>query len=362
MCSELQMRQTCSGARVVFIRAISNKGSTYMSERLFHEEVAYFNQKFAEAVEEKLRSCHNEIMYDALTYIKDTGGKRLRPIICLLSAEAVGDSREKALSTAIAIELLHNASLVHDDIIDENFIRRKNPSNPARYGEKKAIVIGDLLFGLSCEMLSRCGVPKVVGLVSSAVADIAMGQYLEFTLRSLQEASEHSYMEVATLKTAATFRASAEAGAVLGGGTEAEIESLREYGNNLGIAFQIQDDILDICGEPAKTGKPVGLDIKNGERTLLVIHALHHSTYQDQEYIRSILFHECDPETIAIDRVRTILIESGSIEYALQRSAGLVNSARDCIAGLKESEAKQKLQFIADFSQKRITKYVLNTV
>jgi geranylgeranyl diphosphate synthase type I len=333
-----------------------------MSERLFHEEVAYFNQKFAEAVEEKLRACHSEIMYDALTYIKDTGGKRLRPIICLLAAEAVGDSREKALSTAIAIELLHNASLVHDDIIDENVIRRKNPSNPARYGEKKAIIIGDLLFGLSCEMLSRCGVPRVVGLVSSAVADIAMGQYLEFTLRSLQEASEHSYMEVATLKTAATFRASAEAGAVLGGGTAAEIESLREYGNNLGIAFQIQDDILDICGEPAKTGKPVGLDIKNGERTLLVIHALHHSSYQDQEYIRSILFHERDPETIDIDRVRTILIESGSIDYALQRSAGLVNSARDCIAGLKESAAKQKLQFIADFSQKRITKYVLNTV
>ncbi|HDS44550.1 MAG TPA: polyprenyl synthetase family protein [Methanomicrobia archaeon] len=333
-----------------------------MRERLFHEEVAYFNQKFAEAVEEKLRACHNEIMYDALTYIKDTGGKRLRPIICLLAAEAVSDSREKALSTAIAIELLHNASLVHDDIIDENVIRRKNPSNPARYGEKKAIVIGDLLFGLSCEMLSRCGVPKVVGLVSSAVADIAMGQYLEFMLRNLQEASEHSYLEVATLKTAATFRASAEAGAVLGGGTAVEIERLREYGHNLGIAFQIQDDILDICGEPEKTGKPVGLDIKNGERTLLVIHALHHTTQQDQEYIRSILFHKRDPETIAIERVRDILIESGSIEYALQRSAVLVNRARDCIEGLKESEAKQKLQFIADFSQKRITQYVLNTV
>ena len=233
-----------------------------MNEERFQEEVQYFNCKMGEVIEEKMQGCSNMILYDALTYIKNTGGKRLRPIICILSAEAVGGPREKALSTAVAIELLHNASRVHDDIIDENYIRRRNPSNPAMYGEKKAIVIGDFLFGTSCEMLARCGVPEVVGLVSKAVSDIAMGEYLEFTLRTLQEATEESYMEVAELKTASTFMASAEAGAILGGGSEVEIENLRIYGKNVGIAFQIQDDILDICGDPAKTGKPVGLDIK----------------------------------------------------------------------------------------------------
>lgn len=254
-----------------------------MEEKQFQEEVQYFNCKLSEVIEQKMQWCSNKILYDALNYIKDTGGKRLRPIICLLSAEAVGGSREKALFTAIAIELLHNASLVHDDIIDGNHVRRRNPSNPARYGEKKAIVIGDFLFGLSCEMLSRCGVPEVVGLVSSAVSDIAMGQYLEFTLRTSQEATEQSYMEVAELKTASTFMASTEAGAVLGGGSEVEIERLRNYGKYLGIAFQIQDDILDICGDPARTGKPVGLDIKNGERTILIIHALNHSKPSERE-------------------------------------------------------------------------------
>ena len=163
-----------------------------MRERQFQEEVRYFNRKLTEVIEQKMRRCSNKILNDALNYIMATGGKRLRPIICLLSAEAVGGSRDKALSTAIAIELLHNASLVHDDIIDENSIRRRNPSNPARYGEKRAIVIGDFLFGLSCEMLARCEVPEVVGLVSSAVSDVAMGQYLEFMLRkrNLQEVSE----------------------------------------------------------------------------------------------------------------------------------------------------------------------------
>lgn len=330
----------------------------------FQEEVQYFNRKFSEVIEQKLQGCHNEILYDALSYIKDTGGKRLRPIICYLSAEAVGGSREKALSTAIAIELIHNASLVHDDIIDDNYIRRKNPSNPAMYGEKTAVIIGDLLLGLSCEMLARCAMPEVVSLVSNAISDTAMGEYLEFKLRNLQEATEQSYMEVAELKTAATFMASTEAGAMLGGGNEVEIENLRNYGKSLGIAYQIQDDILDICGETAKTGKPVGLDIKNGERTLLVIHALNHSEYPEKEYIKAILSQ--DRETggfdidIDIDRVRRILVNSGSIDYALRLSEGFVRTAINCIAELEDSEAKQKLQFIADFSVERINNYVSN--
>lgn len=332
-----------------------------MKKVLFQEEVQYFNHKLSAVIDQELEGCNNEILYDALSYIKDTEGKRLRPIICLLSAEAVGGSREKALFTAIAIELLHNASLVHDDIIDENYIRRKNPSNPARYGEKKAIIIGDLLFGLSCEMLARCGVPEVVGLVSNAVADIAMGQYLEFTLRTLQDVTEQSYMEVAELKTASTFMASAEAGAVLGGGSEVEIEKLRDYGKNLGIAFQIQDDILDICGDPAETGKPVGLDIKNGERTLLVIHALNHSETPGKEYIKAILSRDSELGSFDIDRVRRILVDAGSIDHALQLSERFVRNARTCIAGLEDSEAKQKLQFIADFSQERIKIHVSNT-
>lgn len=329
-----------------------------MEEKQFQEEVQYFNCKLSEVIEQKMQGCSNKILYDALNYIKDTGGKRLRPIICLLSAEAVGGSREKALSTAIAIELLHNASLVHDDIIDENHVRRRNPSNPARYGEKKAIVIGDFLFGLSCEMLSRCGVPEVVGLVSSAVSDIAMGQYLEFTLRTSQEATEQSYMEVAELKTASTFMASTEAGAVLGGGSEVEIEGLRNYGKNLGIAFQIQDDILDICGDPARTGKPVGLDIKNGERTILIIHALNHSKPSEREYIKEILTKKREFGGFDIDRVREIFVNSGSIDYALLLSNELVKEAKNCIAGLEDSEAKRKLQLITDLTAERIENQV----
>lgn len=332
-----------------------------MKEEQFQEEIQYFNRKLSGVIEQKMRRCSNKILYDALNYIMDTGGKRLRPIICLLSAEAVGGSRDKALSTAIAIELLHNASLVHDDIIDENYIRRRNPSNPIRYGEKKSIIIGDFLFGLSCEMLARCGVPEVVGRVSSVIPDIAMGQYLEFSLRvrNLQEVTERAYLEVAALKTASMFMASTEAGAMLGGGSKAEIENLYNYGKNLGIAFQIQDDVLDICGDPAKTGKPVGLDIKNGEKTILVIHALNHSNPSEKDYLLEALSKKRDIASSDIDRVREIFINSDSINYTIQLSNDLVMDAKSCIAGLEDSEAKEKLRYIADFTAERIEKHAL---
>jgi geranylgeranyl pyrophosphate synthase len=332
-----------------------------MDEKQFQEEVQYFNFRMGEVIEQKMQRCSNEILYDALNYIKDTSGKRLRPIICLLSAEAAGGSREQALFAAIAIEFIHNASLVHDDIIDDNYIRRKTLSNPAMYGEKKAIVIGDLLFGLSCEMLGKCRVPEVVGLISSAILDVAMGEYLEFTLRTSQEATEQSYLEVATLKTASTFMASAEAGAMLGGGSKAAIENLRNYGKNVGIAFQIQDDILDICGDTAKTGKPVGLDIKNGERTILLIHALNHSERSEREYISEIMAGKRELDRFDIDRMREIFIKSGSIDYALQLSNKLVRAAKRSIAGLEESEANSKLQLITDLTAKRIENPVLDT-
>ena len=324
-------------------------------------EVQYFNRKLAEVIEQKMQGYSHKILYDVLNHIQDTGGKRLRPIICILSAEAVGGSRDKALFTAVAIELLHNASLVHDDIIDENYVRRENLSNPARYGVKRAIVIGDFLFGLSCEMLALCRVPEVVGLVSSTVSDIATGQYLEFSLRlrDLQEVTEQSYIEVAALKTASTFMASTEAGAMLGGGSETEVENLRLYGKNLGMAFQIQDDVLDICGDTAKTGKPVGIDIQNGERTILAIHALNHSSASEKEYLSEILSKKKEVERYDIDRVRAIFIESGAINYAIQLSNELVTTAKNCIAGLEDSEAKKKLQFIADSAGERIEKQAL---
>jgi len=334
-------------------------------EQQFQEEVGYFNRRLSEILGAEMHEGRtNKILHEVLNYLREVGGKRLRPVLCLLSAEAVGvrgaggagsrEKREKALTTAVAIELLHNASLVHDDIIDENSVRRKNPSSPAKYGEKRAIVIGDFLLGLSCEMLARCGVPAVVGLVGSAISDVARGQYLEFSLRlkNPEEVTEQTYLEVAGLKTASTFVASTTAGAILGGGSEAEVESLRDYGRNLGVAFQIQDDLLDLCGDPAKTGKPSGLDIKNRERTLLLVHALNHSKPSEKAYLREIFssgsnFLSDSEAELEIERVREIFLNTGSVDYAIRLSHDFLTAARKSVAGLADSEAKEKLELVA---------------
>ena len=350
------------------------------------EEMQYFNRKFAEALN-RLSSCElceggeggsngecvrvpesvkgwslklRGILSESLEQIKDGGGKRIRPIICILSAEAVGGDREDAIDVAIAIELLHNASLIHDDILDNNVMRRKKPSNPAMFGEKKAIIVGDFLFGLSCMFLAACGVPSVVEKVSEAVAETSAGECIEFLRRESEKSDEHSYFEVVSLKTASVFRASAEAGAILGGGDDASIQHLRAFGLNLGIAYQIQDDILDIFGDPAETGKPLCLDIMNGERTILLMHAMRHANAEERAFLASLRGKEISEADIK--RVQRIMIERGSVEYAFRISERFLHAACEHLQNLrpprteKERKARRKLSLVADLSVKRLEK------
>ena len=309
------------------------------------EEIEYFENRLSEALAKRG-------FEEALAYVK--GGKRLRPLICILAAEAVGGDRERALPAAIAIELIHNASLIHDDVIDENMIRRRAPTAFAKHG-KKAIILGDLLFALSCEMLAKCG-SRVMTLVSRAISDIAVGQYMEFSLRHAEDVSEDAYFKIAELKTASSFIASAEAGAILGGGSEAEIQQLREFGRMLGIAYQIQDDIIDILGDPdAET--PLGLDIKNGEKTIIVIHALNQASRQEREFIlESLSQGYVDADTLL--KIRELFLKLGSIEYSLNLFDEFVRKSKACLNPLKETASKRKLVLIPDIIAEKLDSVV----
>ncbi|MDF2955269.1 polyprenyl synthetase family protein [Candidatus Alkanophaga liquidiphilum] len=305
------------------------------------EETKYFEDKLSEVFVEKG-------FEEALTYVK--GGKRLRPLICILAAEAVGGDREKALPAAIAIELVHNASLIHDDILDENMLRRGAPTAFAKHG-KKAIIIGDFLFALSCEMLARCG-SRVMTLVSKAISDIAIGQYLEFSLRHAESVSEAAYFKIAELKTASSFVASAEAGAILGGGSEDDIRRLREFGRTLGIAYQIQDDIFDILGDPADE-TPLGLDIKNGEMTIIVVHALEHANAREKEFILETMSKgDVDADTLL--KMRELFLHLGSIGYAFGLFEEFVREAKAHLSTLSESAPRRKLMLLPDIIAERL--------
>ena len=220
---------------------------------------------------------------EASLHLVKAGGKRLRPCLTLACCEVVGGRAEGALETAAALELLHTFSLIHDDIMDHSPLRRGVRTVHRIWGEPMAILAGDALFAKVFEALSlnasRIGMDgrrtaELFRLVSRASFELSQGQALDLLLSRRLNLTEEEYVRMVSLKTGALMRACASAGALLGGGTPSQVRRLGRYGENLGIAFQIQDDILGLVGEKEEMGKPVGSDLREGKRTLVVCLAL----------------------------------------------------------------------------------------
>jgi len=225
-------------------------------------------------------------VYEPMRHVVDAGGKRIRPTLCLLACEAMGAPPERALPTAVGIEFLHTFTLVHDDIMDKDLLRRNRPTVGALWGDEVAITVGDGLFALAFKAFARnAEVPgvdatralRVVREAAEASLDLAQGQALDILYAKRGDVSVEEYLEMIRLKTGVLLDFSLRAGAVLGGGSEADVRTVSRFGAPLGIAFQIRDDVLGLIGDERALGKPVGSDIKAGKRTLAVCHALRRS-------------------------------------------------------------------------------------
>ena len=266
-------------------------------------------------------------LYEASSHLLKAGGKRLRPTMLVLSSRVVGGDEASSLPAAAAIELLHNFTLVHDDIMDRDDFRRGLPTVHKIWGEATAILAGDLLFSRSFEMMLRTldvGVPVervIEGLkyLAWAATTVAEGQALDMSFEEKEKVSEMEYLEMVEKKTAALFKASMVIGAVIGGGEDKNISLLGEYGRLLGIAFQIQDDILGVVGDEKVLGKPVGSDIREGKKTIIIIHALENASANEREKILSVLGDQSASRE-EVQEVIDILRDVGSIDYA--RSKG----------------------------------------
>lgn len=281
------------------------------------------------------------------------GGKRVRPIICIASCELVGGRKEDVFQAAIAVELLHNASLIHDDIVDRDRIRRGKPTIAAQYDDFTAMLVGDLLFSISFKVASRYYTdPRVMGTLSQSVFDMVNGGSLGVKLRDEINVDEQSYFEIAELKTAALFRAAATLGATCGGAEQSKIDSMSKFGTTLGVAFQIKDDILGLIGNEEETGKPVNSDLKNREKTLMAIHALKNAKGSDAEALRRFYTRE-RADGVSPEIVKKIFERAGSIDYAIDKSWALVKEARGLIADLPTREGKNVLNYICDFAVTR---------
>lgn len=302
-----------------------------------------------------------EILTRASRHLLEAGGKRLRPCLTLLSCEAVGGKVEDAIEAAAALELLHTFTLIHDDIMDRDEFRRNVKTVHTIWGEPIAIIAGDALFAKVFEALAanarRLGLPadKTLDLfetVSRASFEICQGQALDMLFEGKRDVGEAEYLAMVNSKTGALMRASAKVGGLLGGGGPEQIRALAEYGRLVGIAFQIRDDILGLTGERDKFGKPIGSDIREGKRTLMVVRALEVAGPSDQAKLLRALGNE-RATGAEIAAAIEVIKRTGAIEYAEKKAEEFVASAKSKLKVLPNSKAKRLLLELADFAAKR---------
>ena len=233
-----------------------------------------------------------QTLYDAAQYILAIGGKRVRPVCVLMGNELFADINQDAWQVAAAIELFHNFSLIHDDIMDKAPLRRGMQTVHAKYGDATALLAGDVMFAQAYDYLTRIDlsyVQKIIKLFNQTSKEVCEGQQIDMDFEQMQNVGMQQYIQMITLKTSVLLAASLQLGAILGGAGEGNQQHIYSFGKNLGIAFQIQDDYLDAFGDPEKFGKQIGGDILSNKKTFLLLHAIEVATANQKKEIDTLI-------------------------------------------------------------------------
>ena len=329
-------------------------------------DVEKYLQERARMVEEEIdrwfpREIKPEVLAKASRHLIEAGGKRLRPCLVLTSCEAVGGRAKDAIETAAALELLHNFTLIHDDIMDRDEFRRNVKTVHVLWGEPVAIIAGDALFAKVFEVLAanakRLKLPagraiELIDTISRASFEICQGQALDMLFEGRKDITEAEYLDMIGSKTGALLEASTRVGALLGGGKPKQVEALAEYGRLVGMAFQIRDDLLGVVGELEKFGKPIGSDIREGKLTLVVARALKAASKEDRKKLLHALGNRKASE-VELKWAIEVLKRSGAVDYAAGKAREFVVQAKSKLGVLQDSEAKQFLLKLADFTVER---------
>lgn len=304
-------------------------------------------------IDDSLSKLEPESLYESSEYLIKAGGKKFRPALTLLSCQAVGGKPEKALKAAAAIELTHTFSLIHDDIMDNDDTRRGKPAVHKVWSEPLAILAGDSLFAKSFELLSQSAedniayerVVDALQVLTNSCINICEGQALDMAFEDTFNVTKDEYMNMIYKKTGDLITASTTIGAIMGGASSNEIQALRTYGKQIGLAFQIQDDYIDLTGDES-IGKPVGSDLVEGKKTLMVVYALEKANKEDHDRLVELL--EANDESI-IPEAMEILEKYGAINYARSKAYDCVIESKQALSILPDSDAKDALFKLADF-------------
>ncbi len=294
-------------------------------------------------------------LYDASRHLTKTGGKRIRPALLALSFAATeqnGRKIEYIAPIAVAVELIHTATIVHDDIIDKSLMRRGVETVNAKWGNDTAILAGDLIFSKAFGLVGIHENREMSRIISEVCAKLSEGEVLEDLHTRNTTMSEEVYLEIIERKTASLFEASTRCGAILGGASEEQVEALARYGHLIGMGFQMTDDVLDMIAGQKKLGKQIGMDIRTGKVTVPVLHALKNSDNEDRKRLEEILDKD-EYSKKDMDEVLRIMEKTKSIEYAIKRARSFIKNAKKELRHLKDSEAKKALEKIAEHSINR---------
>lgn len=283
-------------------------------------------------------------------YIVSSGGKRIRPLLVLLTAKAFERCDEKAVKLATVIEFLHTATLLHDDVVDTSDMRRGNPTANAKWGNAPSVLVGDFLYSRAFQMMVELESIPLMGILSNATCVIAEGEVLQLTNVKNPNLTEAQYMDVIHGKTAMLFEASTHSAAALLELTPEQSTALKEYGKELGMAFQLVDDVLDYEGDADEMGKNIGDDLAEGKTTLPLIHAMQHAPEEDAQLIRNAIR---QGGLDNMSEVLRIVRDYGSLDYTKAKANECRDRAHQHLSCLPVSKAKDALTALADIAVSR---------
>jgi octaprenyl-diphosphate synthase len=281
-------------------------------------------------------------------YIQDGGGKRVRPAVLLMAARMAGYTGDRAVLYAAVIEFIHTATLVHDDIIDESELRRGRDAVHTRWGNHVTVLFGDFLYLKSMSLALSQDDLEVIRLLCDVTLRIVEGEIYQLTKNGVVDLTEDEHFDIVRRKTAYLFAGCAKIGGMLGPTTREQQDALWEYGLNIGMAFQIVDDLLDFTGEEVVLGKPVGGDLRDGKMTLPVIHLLSRGDERATALIRQAVLER----TLSLEEwreIRSLLGQNRCIDYARRVAVDYVERARTALYAFPPSEARDALMFLPDY-------------
>ena len=290
---------------------------------------------------------------EVTAHLIEAGGKRVRPLLTLAAARMFGYDGPHHVSLAATVEFIHTATLLHDDVVDESAQRRGRPTANLLWDNKSSVLVGDYLFARSFQLMTSTGSLRVLDILSNASATIAEGEVLQLTAAQNLATTEDVYLRVIRGQTAALFAAATEVGGVIAGGTEAEVDALRTFGDALGIAFQIVDDLLDYGGSTTTIGKNTGDDFRERKLTLPVIRAVAMADADERAFWVRVI-EKGDQRAGDLDRAMTIMARHGTLASTRDEAIRWADTARQALTALPDDPLRDLLGDFAGYIVERV--------